>query len=573
MKSRGRSPAPSSKARDSVRGGSVGPGASTSNYSSEAEDTPWSAFSSSSGFTLSVDDSHGHRLEHGSHSANASPNHTLSHASAADAAENISNSIWYDELDQGGGVSNLDPAAKQRALDTVQSKIGKTKELIKNEQNTRDENVDEYLKLSANADRQQLSRIKQVFEKKNQKSAQSIAQLQRKLEAYQKKARDIEHNGAGSHKQPKEVLKAVGQGIKNVGGGVVGYTINKPKEFAHLIRNKFGSADNINNTVKDDGDERRSQHGGSATLPREGSAGGSVLSGGERQSSFEGPDPRQCVSEDGRTSEPLTASSVTSDSEGNLKQQTRPENSMLSPRHTAGNIHASAMGLESLMSEIHDRREETDRLSEALEVQRQHFKQELEFLGDQLRDERFRCERLEEQMNDLTELHQNEMENIRSGVTDMEEKVQYQSDERFRDIQEQLSSLETKISRMEHQAAQHQQYVTLEGIENSNARALVVKGINVLLTLLQVILLILATIAQIIKPFLKSPTRIVSTLLLIFAVVTAIKQWADLKELSLAVATKMGPSSSSQGSQGEGQMGQHTTSSSGTHTQGTTSKG
>ena len=33
------------------------------------------------------------------------------------------------------------------------------------------------------------------------------------------------------------------------------------------------------------------------------------------------------------------------------------------------------MGLESLMSEIHDRREETDRLSEQLDVQRQHFKQ------------------------------------------------------------------------------------------------------------------------------------------------------------------------------------------------------
>ena len=53
-------------------------------------------------------------------------------------------------------------------------------------------------------------------------------------------------------------------------------------------------------------------------------------------------------------------------------------------------------------------------------------------------------------------------------------------------LQDQLASLETKISRMEHQAAQHQQYVTLEGIENSNARALVVKAINVLLTLLQV---------------------------------------------------------------------------------------
>jgi hypothetical protein len=198
------------------------------------------------------------------------------------------------------------------------------------------------------------------------------------------------------------------------------------------------------------------------------------------------------------------------------------------------------MGLESLMSEIHDRREETDRLSEALDVQRQHFKQELEFLGEQLRDERFRCERLEEQMNDLTELHQNEMENIKSGVTDMEEKVQYQSEERLRDIQEQLASLETKISRMEHQAAQHQQYVTLEGIENSNARALVVKGINVLLTLLQVVLLILATAAQIIKPFLKSPARIVSTTLLITALVMAVKQWADIRELSLAVASRLG---------------------------------
>ena len=69
-------------------------------------------------------------------------------------------------------------------------------------------------------------------------------------------------------------------------------------------------------------------------------------------------------------------------------------------------------------------------------------------------------------MNDLTELHQNEIENIKSGVTDMEEKVQYQSEERVRDIQEQLATLETRISRMEHQAAQHQQvsinYVEIE---------------------------------------------------------------------------------------------------------------
>ena len=53
--------------------------------------------------------------------------------------------------------------------------------------------------------------------------------------------REIEQGTIPHPKQHKEVLKAVGAGIK---GGVVG-TWNKPKEFAHLIRNKFGSADNI----------------------------------------------------------------------------------------------------------------------------------------------------------------------------------------------------------------------------------------------------------------------------------------------------------------------------------------
>jgi hypothetical protein len=92
---------------------------------------------------------------------------------------------------------------------------------------------------------------------------------------------------------------------------------------------------------------------------------------------------------------------------------------------------------------------------------------------------------------------------------------------------------------MEHQQAQHHQLAALEGFENSNARALVVKGINVLLTLLQVILLILATAAQILKPFLRTPTRVVTTVLLVTVLVLAIRQWGELKEFSLQLATKM----------------------------------
>lgn len=520
MKSRGRSPIPPRR-EGGGRAGSVGPPQSSS-HSSDPEEGGGGAAAVPPPATHSPRDLH-HARDSGGQPAShlllpsnpgslnlddgpslfSSPIHNTGapggnnpNSSSGDA-DCAGNSTWYDELDSSSS-SGLDPVAKQKAVDQLQAKISKTREQIKVEQNSKEANVDEYLRLSSSADKQQLARIKQVFEKKNQKSAQSIAQLQKKLESYQRKVRDIDQYGSlPSNKQPKEVLK----------------------EFAHLIRNKFGSADNIpSQQGNKEEDERRSHHG-SASLPREarnGSTAGSILSD-KRQSSFE--DPRQCASEDGHLSVPRSASSLTSESERGGAEVSRQDVGILSPRH---------LGLETLMSEINEKREETERLREELDEQRQHFKQELEYLTEQLREERFRCERLEIQINDLTELHQNEMENIRSAVTDMEEKVQYQSEERLRDVQDQLSTLETKISRMEHQAAQHQQYVTLEGIENSNARALVVKAINVLLTLLQVVLLILETGAQILKPFLKTPTRIVTTFLLVTVTMLAVRQWTEI---------------------------------------------
>ena len=67
-------------------------------------------------------------------SNNTSPSHTLETGQ--------SNSIWYDELDNSG----LEPEKKKKALDVFQSKMNKTKDQIKQEQNSRDANVDEYLR-------------------------------------------------------------------------------------------------------------------------------------------------------------------------------------------------------------------------------------------------------------------------------------------------------------------------------------------------------------------------------------------------------------------------------------------
>lgn len=133
-----------------------------------------------------------------------------------------------DDTDSGGGggPNDINASAADRthhrtdslqALDRINTKMACTKESIRKEQTARDDNVNEYLKLAANADRQQLARIKAVFEKKNQKSAHTISQLQKKLENYSKRVREMQslhsqrHQG---HRQPREVLRDVGQGLK-----------------------------------------------------------------------------------------------------------------------------------------------------------------------------------------------------------------------------------------------------------------------------------------------------------------------------------------------------------------------
>ncbi|GCC16429.1 hypothetical protein chiPu_0022212, partial [Chiloscyllium punctatum] len=173
-----------------------------------------------------------------------------------------------------GGVSaesadsGLDPHRTRAAIAQLQQKVLRLTEQLKVEQTARDDNVAEYLKLAGSADRQQGSRIKQVFEKKNQKSAQAILHLQRKLEHYRHKLREIEHNGVP--RQPKDVLRDVQQGLRGVGAKVTGFSEGvvgsmrgglssfsqathtaagavaaKPREFASLLRNRLGSADNI----------------------------------------------------------------------------------------------------------------------------------------------------------------------------------------------------------------------------------------------------------------------------------------------------------------------------------------
>ncbi|XP_034368951.1 transmembrane and coiled-coil domains protein 2 isoform X1 [Arvicanthis niloticus] len=421
-----------------------------------------------------------------------------------------------------------DPQRTKAAIDHLHQKILKITEQIKIEQEARDDNVAEYLKLANNADKQQVSRIKQVFEKKNQKSAQTIAQLHKKLEHYRRRLKEIEQNGPS--RQPKDVLRDMQQGLKDVGAnmraGISGFgggvvegvkgslsglsqathtaVVSKPREFASLIRNKFGSADNIAH-LKDpmeDGppEEAARALSGSATL----------------------------VSSPKYGSDDECSSASASSAGAGSNSGAGPGGALGSPR--SNTLYGAPGNLDTLLEELREIKEGQSHLEDSMEDLKTQLQRDYTYMTQCLQEERYRYERLEEQLNDLTELHQNEMTNLKQELASMEEKVAYQSYERARDIQEAVESCLTRVTKLELQQ-QQQQVVQLEGVENANARALLGKFINVILALMAVLLVFVSTIANFITPLMKTRLRITSTALLLLVLFLLWKHWDSLTYL------------------------------------------
>ncbi|XP_013987406.1 transmembrane and coiled-coil domains protein 1 isoform X1 [Salmo salar] len=410
-----------------------------------------------------------------------------------------------------------DPQRTKQAIAQLQQKILKLTEQIKIEQTARDDNVAEYLKLANNADKQQSARIKQVFEKKNQKSAQTIQQLQRKLEHYHRKLREVEHNGIP--RQPKDVLRDMHQGLKGVGAKVTGglssfshathsaagAVVSKPREIASLIRNKFGSADNIS-ALKDSLDEPQEDGHVLGT-------GGSRTLGGASSPKYGSED--DCSS---ATSGSAGANSITGAPGG------PPSSKGLNTLE-----HGQSLGLDTLLHEVQELRDSQGRLDESFDSLKSHYQRDYTMIMQALQEERYRCERLEEQLNDLTELHQNEILNLKQELASMEEKIAYQSYERARDIQEALEVCQTRISKMELQQ-QQQQVVQLEGLENATARTLLGKLINVLLAVMAVLLVFVSTVANCVVPLMKTRSRTFSTLLFVVLLAFLWRNWEVISQ-------------------------------------------
>ncbi|XP_041833181.1 transmembrane and coiled-coil domain protein 3 isoform X2 [Melanotaenia boesemani] len=423
-----------------------------------------------------------------------------------------------DVVDNGVG---LDFTKGALGIDSLQQKILKVTEQIKVEQAARDQNVAEYLKLVNNADKQQVSRIRQVFEKKNQKSAHTITRLQKKLEQYHRRMKDSETNGKHSHKDGsgKESGTHSKEGslrdvsttgrhptldkVKTIGPGVSlspPFFFNKSREFANLIRNKFGSADNIAHL-------KSSMETGSG-LQVEGGARG--LSGSATTVAK--------VTKYHSDDECSTGTSASADSNGN------PAGGSAAGSGGPGRSDSNGRLME-VLDMVREIREAQQQLAEDIETLNTQFKRDYGYFTQVMQEERYRYEQLEDQLNDLTELHQHETSNLKQELASIEEKVAYQAYERARDIQEILESCQTRVSKLELQQQQQQQTVQLE---NTDAKVLLGKCINIMLAIVTVILVCVSTAAKFTAPLLRSRFHLVLTCVGVSVLALLWKNWEHL---------------------------------------------
>lgn len=258
-------------------------------------------------------------------------------------------------------------------------------EQIKVEQAARDQNVAEYLKLVNNADKQQVGRIRQVFEKKNQKSAHTIARLQKKLDQYHRRVKDGETNGkphplpnhkeSGTHSKEGSLRDVSAAGrhpaldkVKTIGPGVSlspPFFFNKSREFANLIRNKFGSADNIAHL--------KSSMESGAGLHAEGAARG--LSGSAttvaKATKYQSDD--ECS----------TGTSASADSNGN------PAGGSGAESGGAGRSDSNGR-LGEVLEVVREVREAQVQLAEDMESMNTQFKRDYSYFTQMMQEERYR---------------------------------------------------------------------------------------------------------------------------------------------------------------------------------------
>ncbi|XP_078063538.1 transmembrane and coiled-coil domain protein 3-like [Mustelus asterias] len=371
-----------------------------------------------------------------------------------------------------------------------QQKVLKITEEIRVKQTHRSANVSEYLRLISHTDRAQAFRLKEAFEKKNQYLSSIISQLQRRLEHYVKRQQQLEQEvtllqDKASSLQAMHSLQQVGSDYTN------------------------------------DDNHSDSPHLSEASITR---ANLLVPSESETQGISHHKTQKSAFNNPYSDTDPLTIpddeySFITSYSENfqellglNFEGKTSRDNSL--ERHNLGYL--------SMLEELTEIKETQLNLELDFKNIAEQYNQHYAAFEESLHEEKYRSNQLQAQLNDLIDLHQNEVLNLKSELASLEEKIAYQSYESSRDIWEVLENFQSKLIQLEQQQQQG------ELLDHVNTRELLGKSMNLLLIIFAMLLMLISTISALVLPFIKTRMRTVSTAATILLLVLIWHNWESL---------------------------------------------
>ncbi|XP_041035520.1 transmembrane and coiled-coil domain protein 3-like [Carcharodon carcharias] len=385
--------------------------------------------------------------------------------------------------EQQEAAAILERLKAEQAL--LQQKVLKITEELRVKQASRSANVSEYLHLISHTDQAQAFRLKKAFEKKNQYLSSIIGELQRRLESYIRRQQQLDREVG--HLQEKDPT------LQRLQGARSGYPQEEARPESPLLSE--ASTTRPNGLLQSELEAQGLSH-----LSR------------EAQGSFSSP--YHNINQPQTSGMPHDAYSVITSFSEDLHDLMGLNFGVKTSRISS--LERQHIGYLSILEELTEIKETQLNLDLSFKNIAEQYSQHYTAFEESLQEEKYRSNQLQAQMNDLIDLHQNEVQNLKSELASLEEKIAYQSYESSRDIWEVLESFQSKMTRLEQQQQQG------EILDHVNTRELLGKSMNLLLIMFAVVLMLMSTVSAIILPFIKTRARTVSTCV---AVVLLILMW------------------------------------------------
>ncbi|CAJ0563933.1 unnamed protein product, partial [Mesorhabditis spiculigera] len=440
-----------------------------------------------------------------------------------ETTEGDRSSVRSSEASGGAGGGRGSPGEELKERKRLEEKIENTKLKISKVNLSCEADVEQFLEMSRAAEMSrgianpQMTRLKQHFEKNNKKNAQDLESLQKKLATYEHRLQEL---GNSNVLETSSRSGNIVQGIKKTGATVrdlTGHVIAAP---LNMIKNQFGSADNIN-----DGEPSHAV-GQSVFYAKSDHAQPSTSQTPNSKSSTLPPGLRMPTSP---TSSKPPSNYQTPESRFATRKGDSDRGSNDSP---VG--EDLALLLKETMAELREAKEANAELMQKFNELNDFVQKELKFFDKSQQQDSFRYQSLEGQLNETIDLHQAEMNSLRSEMNTLTDRLDYQYNDRFKKVEERVENTQNHVARMEHSFKQ----TMSERQDQAVWGGLLLHGANVLVEILKLVLFVVASTLDFFKPFAGTRTR---TGFLLLGIVVALIVMQNVDIVGMIFRKKRGP--------------------------------